>query len=340
MKKIAFLLFCFQSLFTFSCSSQTANVGSAGIMFYNVENLYDTVDDPATDDAEFLPGSEHQWTPERYQKKLEHIAQVIATGGNSMPVLVGMSEIENETVVKDLIAQPALQPGNFGIIHFDSPDERGIDVALIYNKNIFTPEKYYPIHVTLPGDSIDYTRDILYVSGNIIINGKTQSLNIFVNHWPSRSEGEEVSMPKRAAAASVLKHAVDSLNAAVKDANIIIMGDFNDTPYDKSINQVLGAVDSGDGALNDLMAQKQKNGEGSYNYKGNWQALDQFIVSAPLLDHKKMDVNVGSVEFVKRDWMLYHNEKYGDSPNRTYAGPKYIGGYSDHLPIYIELIIN
>ncbi len=343
MKYVLFLVMPLAWVLTASCSAQNSPVDVAGVMFYNTENLYDTINDPLKDDEEFLPGAARQWNTVRYEKKLSNLAKVITTGGNTIPTLLGLCEIENEQVLKDLIATPEMLPGNFGYVHYDSPDERGIDVALLYNKTAFMPIRSENLRVDLHADTVDYTRDILLVTGTINISGKKEPLHIFVNHWPSRSEGEEVSAPKRAAAASVLKRAIDSLFVVYKSPNIIIMGDFNDTPYDKSIQQILGAGEYKDpvaeGSLSDLMALKQKGGEGSYNYKGNWQALDQFIVSEGLLDNKKLEIDVPSVQFVKKTWMLYHSDKYGDSPDRTFAGTKYIGAYSDHLPIYMELVV-
>lgn len=340
------LLFLLPILLNLSCTAQTDAVSTStnfGILFYNVENLYDTINDVSIDDEEFLPAAQRNWNAEKYETKINHIAQVIATAAPSMPTFVGLCEIENKGVVKDLVKAEALAKGNYDIVHFDSPDERGIDVALLYNKSDFKVKSSKAIHVTLPGETVDFTRDILLVTGILIINGKPEELNIFVNHWPSRSEGEEVSAPKRAAAATVLRHAVDSLQSTLPLANIIIIGDFNDTPFDNSIQNVLKAKADGDkfneNDLVDLMASMQANGSGSYNYKGNWQALDQIIVSASLLNGTELDVDAKSVQYVKQDWMLYHNDKYGDSPNRTYAGPKYIGGYSDHLPSYVGFMM-
>ena len=243
----------------------------------------------------------------------------------------------------DLANTKNLKPGNYKYVHYDSPDERGIDVALLYNEKVFKVKSSKAIHVTIPGETIDYTRDILMVNGEVAIQGKKEQLFVFVNHWPSRSEGEEQSAPKRAAAAETLKRAVDSLNAKFDDPNIIIMGDFNDTPVDISIQRILlakGVSDSyADESLVDLMTNMQAMGLGSYNYKGNWQALDQFIVSESLLDGSGLQVNPASAIFVKKDWMLYHNDKYGDSPDRTFAGIKYIGGYSDHLPVFVGFVV-
>lgn len=327
-----------------SCSAQNQNTSGNGfgVMIYNLENLYDTINDPTKDDETFLPGADRKWNDEKYKMKLKQLSRVIATGADEMPALVGLCEVENLMVVNDLAATLNLSAANYSVVHFDSPDERGIDVALMYNKNVFTPKHKTPIHVTIPADSVDYTRDILYVAGTININGKKEELHIFVNHWPSRSEGEEVSAPKRAAAAQTLKHIIDSLNNKFADPNIIIMGDFNDTPFDISLQKILmaqeiGSTDS-DEVLVNMMSAKQKAGEGTYNFKGNWQILDQIIVSESLLDNTTMDVDPNSVQIVKQDWMLFHHDKYGDSPDRTYSGIKYIGGYSDHLPVYIELI--
>lgn len=329
-----------------SCSAQTSEMPAAegfGVMFYNLENLYDTINDPAKDDEVFLPNADRQWNASKYDKKLENLSKVIATGADMLPTLVGLCEVENEKVVKDLANTTNLKPGNYKYVHYDSPDERGIDVALLYNEKLFKVKSSKAIHVTIPGDTIDYTRDILMVNGEISIQGKKEQLFVFVNHWPSRSEGEEQSAPKRAAAAETLKRAVDSINAKFDDANIIIMGDFNDTPVDISIQRILmakGVSDNyADESLVDLMTNMQAMGLGSYNYKGNWQALDQIIVSESLLDGTGLQVNPASTIFVKKDWMLYHNDKYGDSPDRTFAGNKYIGGYSDHLPVFVGFVV-
>lgn len=327
------------SIFLNSCSAQTQAV-SSGVMFYNLENLYDTINDPAKNDEVFLPGADRKWDSQKYHEKLQNISQVIATVGH-LPVLVGLCEVENESVLKDLIAEKNIKNGNYKYIHFDSPDERGIDVALLYNEKLFVPKKYFSVPVHLNVTEEDYTRDILYVHGEIEVNEKKEAIHVFVNHWPSRSEGEEISAPKRADAAQTLKHVVDSLFATLSHPNILIMGDFNDTPFDKSISQILGAnetvTSAGDETLFNLSAEKQKNGEGSYNYKGNWQALDQIIVSSSLLDKTNLDADVSSFRFLQEDFMMYMNNQYGKTPSRSYSGTKYYGGYSDHLPVYVGL---
>jgi Endonuclease/Exonuclease/phosphatase family len=343
--KLPFYLL-FPVLLSLSCAAQnneTAASTGYGVMFYNLENLYDTINDPNKDDEVFLPDADRKWDAPKYAAKLENLSKVIATGADMLPTLVGLCEVENESVVKDLVNTTNLKPGNYNYVHFDSPDERGIDVALLYNKNDFKVKSSTAIAVTLPGDTQDFTRDILLVSGELMMNGKKEMVHVFVNHWPSRSEGEEVSAPKRAAAAARLKQAVDSLNEKYTNPNIIIMGDFNDTPFDASIQKILNAQSTSTAYENEtlinLMAVLQATGQGSYNYKGNWQALDQIIVSSSLLDNKTLDVDVATAQFVKKEWMMYHNDKYGDSPDRTFAGIKYIGGYSDHLPVFVGFVI-
>lgn len=343
--KYSFLLLFVLSM-SVSCSAQKESdvKASCAVMFYNLENLYDTINDPLKDDESFLPDAERNWNTEKYNAKIEHLSKVIATGAEMMPALIGVCEIENINVVRDLAASAYLKDENFDVIHFDSPDERGIDVALMYNTTKFNPKQSFPIHVTLPGETVDYTRDILCVKGELLLGGNKETLYIFVNHWPSRVEGEEISAPKRAAAAQALKHVIDSLNNKLTNPNILIMGDFNDTPFDVSIQTILGAKEltakRNDETLVDLMTEKQKSGEGSYSYKGNWQCLDQIIVSTNLLNNKLLDVDENSVQIVKQDWMLYHSDKYGDSPNRTYAGTKYVAGYSDHLPVVVHLTMH
>ncbi|MFI5171045.1 MAG: hypothetical protein ACHQFW_01575 [Chitinophagales bacterium] len=336
------LLILLAVILNLSCTGQSTEL-RAGILFYNVENLYDTINDPQKDDEEFLPASDRKWNSERYDKKLFNLAKVITSAGNELPDFIGLCEIENEQVISDLVAQENLAPGNYKWVHYDSPDERGIDVAFLYDSKKFKPTKSNPIYIDLGGDSVDYTRDILMVEGEYQFGDKSWLLYFFINHWPSRAEGEEISAPKRIAAATILKHVTDSIFAIQPGRSIIIMGDFNDTPFDKSINLVLGAKQVSNEmektSLYNLVADKQSIGEGSYNFKGKWQALDQIIVSGSLVDNIGLDFDLGSTKYIRESWMLYHNDKYGDSPDRTFAGTKYIGGYSDHLPAYGELIL-
>lgn len=295
----------------------------ATVLFYNVENLFDTKDDPATNDQDFLPTSELAWTEERYKTKLAHLAEVIAMADADFPEFLGLSEVENGTVVKDLAKQQALAKAKYAVVHFDSPDERGIDVALLYKRNKFTLVNSEPLHVDL-GD--DRTRDILHVE----LSRAGHSYHVFVNHWPSRRGGPERSEPKRMAAAHVLRTTVSKITAGPL-THIIIMGDFNDSPMNNSIQKGLGATcEMGSATLVDLMCVDQPAGSGSYNYQGEWSYLDQFIVD-PLTAKEVQQASAFSDERI-----MFNHPKYGPSPDKTYSGRHYKGGYSDHLPIVMR----
>jgi predicted extracellular nuclease len=340
MRFAALLLLLTQLILTGSCVAQQEE--RLGVMFYNVENLMDTIDNPIKRDDEFVPDSEKQWNSERYAAKLNNLSRVISSAGIELPAIVGLSEVENKAVVEDLANENALASAGYQVIHFDSPDERGIDNALLIDPSRIKVLDAYAIHVELPANNGGSTRDILYAC--LMVKGAKEELHVFVNHWPSRYEGEEVSRPRRIMAASVLKANVDSLNELYEDPHIIIMGDMNDTPFDESVMVTLGASAMDDAyedeALVNLVASYQKNNEGSYNYKGNWQALDQIIVSEILLqENSPVRVDRRKTVFVRNDFQMYESSKYGVMPSRTYGGPNYYGGYSDHLPVYTELLL-
>ena len=311
------------------------------IAFYNVENLFDTIDAPGFSDEEFTPEGSKVWNTKRYEKKLSDLARVFSSiHQNSLPAVIGMAEIENNTVLKDLVAQPLLLPAHYQIVHEESPDFRGIDVALLYNSSKFTYLNHKAIPVHLQQEKNFRTRDILYVKGLI---GKKDTLHIFVNHWSSRIGGEEKTEYKRVAEAEILRHAVDSIQRIIPDAKIFIMGDFNDEPGNKSILTALNAgpdcENAPAGELHNLMYQNYKNGPGTYSYKNNWNLLDNLIVSHALINPAKgWQVDCNSGQIFKADWMLYKNPKAGEAvPNRTYGGKNYFGGISDHLPVYVVL---
>ena len=207
------------------------------LAFYNVENLFDTIDSPNTLDSEYMPNSSLKWNTQRYFAKEKNIARVVEA--MNFPTIMGMAEVENRRVIEDLIAQPALESKNYGIAHFESPDERGIDVAMIYRKSEFDVKKQKTHTIKFP-NSDDKTRDILEVSG--ILRGGIE-LTVFVNHFPSRRGGAEESEPKRVYVASVLRKAVDSVFQKNPNAHIVIMGDFNDEPNNNSLTKTLGAAE-------------------------------------------------------------------------------------------------
>jgi predicted extracellular nuclease len=314
---------------------------SARIAFYNVENLFDTIDEPMKIDSEYMPNSSLQWTKKRYEAKLKNIEKVIDSMG--FPSIMGMVEVENRRVLNDLTAMPKLKAKNYGIAHFESPDERGIDCALIYNKSDFDVKYAKPHSIVFTEDRGDHTRDILEVSGTL----RGTPVTVFVNHFPSRRGGAEVSDPKRMFVAKVLKNAVDSVRKADANAWIIIMGDMNDEPTDKSLTQSLGAiywkqdvtprpiVDKN--ALYNLAAGVKDSGLGSYYYRGEWEVIDQMIVSGAFLDGRSKLVTKDAETIFTADFLTYKDKTGKKLPNRTYTGPIYRGGYSDHFPIFMTV---
>jgi endonuclease/exonuclease/phosphatase family metal-dependent hydrolase len=312
------------------------------VVFYNVENLFDTIDDPAKNDADFLPGSRIAWTMERYQAKLDRLSQVIsAMAGDKPAAVIGVCEVENKDVLNDLVASPAILKYQYQVIHRESPDERGIDNALLYDPEQFRPASVRAIPVDITSFGEDHTRDILYVKG-VTSKNKTDTLHIFVNHWPSRSEGKEVSEPKRLVAAHVLKEATDSLIALNNHPLIIIMGDFNDEPSDKSLTEGLGAFPPSTSIepakLYNLGYPPFQQGKGTLYYK-DWDLFDQVIVNgAFLMNTKGITVPFAEEGIFSPDWLLYKNNDGTLRPNRT-AAKEYYGGYSDHLPVYLDMMI-
>ena len=337
MRKL-FSLFSVAVCLSLACHSQ--DVKSGRVIFYNTENFFDTIKDPKTDDAEFTPTGKAQWTSERYLHKLANISKVLgAIAEKNTPIAIGLSEVENKRVCEDLAAQPALKKYDLGVIEQDSPDPRGIDVALLYNKRLLTITATEFLTVKLP-DVDRGTRDILYAKG--IINGV--EMHFFVNHWPSRREGKIKSEPRRCAAAMVIKNKIAQITATDKNARIIIMGDLNDNPTDSSVAQVLSATEPTEpyshDKLYDLMTKPYHDGKFSLKYHSENDVFDQMIVSESLIDKAStthVEGKEGSIYNVK--WLLFDHPKYGPMPNRTYSGTKYYGGFSDHLPVYIDIVL-
>lgn len=312
------------------------------VIFYNTENLFDTIDDPSTNDSDFLPNGPFKYTSKVYLTHLDHTAEVLsAICERDQPLFIGLSEIENKNVVQDLIKQPALKKFNLGIVHQNSPDERGIDVALLYNKDAakLLREEFLTVAIdTVPNFK---TRLILHATFETTTG---TILEVYVNHWPSRREGTAESEYKRLKAASVLKKSTDAIFAKDLNANVIIMGDFNDYPTNKSISEVLGAAN-----YTNLRTEKSKLYniseasatdtivKGSHMYNGEWGNLDQMILSKNMLQWR------GGVGALQVPYTIYYTQKmlYKDKigqygPNRMYAGTRFVGGYSDHLPVYFN----
>lgn len=319
----------------FSSCTSTQNRKPIEVVFYNVENLFDTVDDTLTLDDEFLPDSAKQWTDERYQKKLSDLAKVLTSiSVDGTPEIVGVCEVENRQVVEDLFRTDSLGKVKFSVIHEESPDARGIDVALAYNADVLKELYHEKIRYSFSFEPETTTRDILYAK---LLSGN-DTIHVFVNHWPSRRGGQEASEPKRLKAATVLRTKIDSVLLKDHNAKIIAMGDFNDYPINRSMTEVMNCEPGANQHLTNLTYNHHQAGLGTYNYRGEWGMLDQFIVSDGLLHAKSgYAVNDSSATVFKEDWLLYFPENGEPSPNKTYGGPTYYGGYSDHLPIRLIL---
>jgi predicted extracellular nuclease len=336
---IIIILFSYE--YSFSQENGYKNDKYFTIISYNVENLFDTINNPQKEDDEFLPTSKKGWNTDRYEKKIKDLSLVIKSiNKNELPEIVGLVEVENRKVVEDLVNSRHLKEGGYGIVHEESPDARGIDVALVYRKSEFKYLLHEKITVKFDFEPETTTRDILYVKGQLSNNEK---LHVFVNHWSSRRDGMEASEPKRTHAATLLRMKVDSILKKEKDAKIVIIGDFNDEPVNKNLFEVLNATAKQpmpkNNSLYNLMYDKDLLGLGTYNFRGNWNMLDNIIVSTSLLDAKNgYRVSSDGGQIFSARWILYDNVKTGDfTPNRTYGGPNYYGGVSDHLPVFLIL---
>ena len=333
---------CYLLLF-FSISLAAQNSSSKNnfkILCYNVENYFDCVDDSLTIDEEYLPDGMRRWNYTKYQAKQANIAKVItAIGGWDAPAIVGLCEVESRKALTDLTRNSGLKNLNYEFVHFDSPDVRGIDVALLYQANQFKLIHEEAIGVFFPQSPATKTRDILLASG-IVATGDT--LHIFVCHFPSRLGGELESEDRRIRVASTLRGKVDSLFNISASANIVIMGDFNDYPDNKSITQVLKAEQPKDnpevGNLYNLAYPLHLQGKGSHKYDGEWGMLDQFIVSGNLLNTSNQFYTTSAdMHIFDADFLLENDATHlGKKPFRTYIGMKYNNGFSDHLPIYAD----
>ncbi len=338
IKKIAFLAVLLLLTFTlFFCNKP--EIDKFTIAFYNVENLFDTINDAGVRDGDFTPESKLNWDSDKYRAKLESIARVLTTiDPGDLPAIIGMAEIENGGVLKDLINRTDLSSGKYRFVHYQSPDERGIDVALLYRRDYFKPvySKAYGLH--FPFDEDDRTRDMLYVKG---VTALKDTFHIMVDHWPSRSGGQERSDPKRRFAASVVRNVADSIFSTNKQANIIIMGDLNDNPTDVSVAEILKAKRPENiiryNELYNLALEKFENGEGTLYWR-SWDLFDQIIVSGNILDDKtQLKLDPKEIQILKEDWMLFQRDDGVKVPSRTAGRNAYYGGYSDHLPVYITM---
>ena len=309
------------------------------ISFYNVENLFDTINDPNTYDDEFTPSGFKKWNEKRYEKKLDDLSWVLSNINNNLPTLIGLCEVENRNVVEDLSRNNLLIKGKYKVIHEESPDTRGIDVALMYRSDLFKYYSHISVPVIVPEAPDAKLRNILYVKGAF---AKSDTFHIFINHWKSRRGGREETEFKRLATAKILKAKIDKIFKADNKANIIIMGDFNDEPQNISLNKILNATDKKEDAnfdeLYNIMYERAVKGEGTNSRDYKWYMLDNLIVSRSLTDEKDFFVEKNTGYVFKPQKILYYNAKANfHVPNKTYGGKNYYSGYSDHLPVYFIL---
>jgi len=304
------------------------------IAFYNIENFFDVYDDEVTRDNDMLITSEKKWSIKRYKNKLRKIGYVISNIGKKEtkrhPAIVGLAEVENEAVLSDLVTSKHLKAYNYSFVHYNSPDERGIDVALLYDETVFKVaySKTFTVNLLSQEGEVDHTRDILLVSG--LFNGL--ELHVVVNHWPSRRTGDIETEHKRLKASRKVTDIISELKEKSPKAKVIVMGDFNDDPESKSIK----ALELSHKLYNPMRTLlSQDRGTTSYNQK--WNLFDQFLITHNFFERKKNVLRYINANIFDENFLKEQDGKYKGSPYRTYVGKRYKGGYSDHFPVYLIL---
>ena len=326
------------------------------IAFYNLENLFDTENDTLIFDDDRTPEGKDNWTLERYNQKLDNLSKVLSEIGSDVtktsPDIIGICEVENLKVVEDLVNHATLLEKDYGIVHYDSPDERGIDVALLYKKTVFLPTSFDSRRLLLINDDGErnYTRDQLIVGGLL----DDEQYYFLVNHWPSRSGGEFRSRPNRMEAAKLSRRIIDSVQKLDASAKIVGMGDFNDDPDNDSFKKVLKTQaepaevqkDENPGTNNQReqltlinpMEELYRKGIGSLAYRDKWNLFDQIYFTENLINPEHGSYQFWKAGVFKAPYLLTKKGQYKGYPFRTYAGGSYAGGYSDHFPVYLYLI--
>ena len=342
MKSFFTLIFMLSILINVTAQENKRNFKIHTIAFYNLENLFDTINDVNKND-EASPIMEIRFNRGKiYREKVSNMAEVVSQIGFDItkrpPSILGICEVENRMVVEDLISDEKLKKYNYGIVHYESPDDRGIDVGLIYNKDVFKVKNSSSHDVFITGNNSSKrrnTRDQLVVSG--YLDGEL--MHFIVNHWPSRGADET----KRIAAAEVNNFIIDSLRNKYDSPKIITMGDFNDDPFDKSIKKILGAKKN----INDVKKNDMYNpfetilvdeGVGSNAYRDKWQLFDQIILSKPFLDKDYKDYQLYKAGVFNKSFLINKKGKFKGYPFRSFSYGTFTGGYSDHLPPYIYLL--
>ncbi|MEL6655049.1 MAG: endonuclease/exonuclease/phosphatase family protein [Bacteroidota bacterium] len=330
------------TLFTLNAQEQSYKVGLIG--FYNLENLFDTIDTPDVRDTEFTPAGSKNYDYRIYSEKLENMSRVISDMGTNLSpdgvAILGVCEVENRDVLEDLVVQASIADRNYQIVHHDSPDERGIDVGLLYNPKYFTVtgSQAHPLIIyEQDGTSRNFTRDVLVVGGEY----DGDPMYILVNHWPSRSGGEARSAPYRNAAALLCKNLTDSLRNANPEAKIVIMGDLNDDPTSPSVDEMLAAEGKVNrvrrGGLYNPMWEFYRKGIGTTAWRDAWSLFDQIIISDNWLNERK-SYRFYQAYIHNPNYLVQKTGHFIGYPNRTFTGDKYLGGFSDHFPVYMAII--
>ncbi len=340
--KLSLLVAVFLTLITTSCTQEKGEYSMHCVAFYNLENLFDTINQEGVTDEEFIPAGKKKWTSDRYLEKLDNMARVISLigVGDSTPdgaVLLGVCELENAGVMEDLANTDILKDRNYKFVHYDSPYYRGMDVALFYQPKYFTVLSSASHELNMPEIENFTTRAQLLVTG--ILDGDT--IHVIVNHWPSRRGGEEGSRHLRVAAAELTRSIADSLFNISSHANIIVMGDLNDDPVNKSVKETLGTNKNPEGMNKYQFYNPFENlhtvDYGSLAYRGSWNLFDQILVSRALTGEDCSSYKIYGANIFKEEFLIQQEGKYKGYPWRTYSYDDYIAGYSDHLPVYICL---
>lgn len=338
----AFLFWGVAGVATAQKQYQIVNIG-----FYNLENFFDTVHQEGKNDIDFTPKGVRAYNSETYWKKVHNLASVIKDLGTDVspdgPAVMGLSELENRSVLHDLVNDPQVKARNYQIVHYESPDVRGIDVGLIYNPKYFAVDTSFPMTVSLPSGShngVSATRDVLLVKGKL----KGETFYFFVNHWPSRLGGEAASAPSRAIAAGVGRRAMDSILKTDPKANMILMGDLNDNPDNKSLTKVLRAngdiKDTDPGTLYNPWLAYFSNGVGTLAYQDAWSLFDQIVLSRNIIDKTDPTAHFFfyKAKIFHRKDMIQESGRYKGYPKRTYDFDRFADGYSDHFPTFVTLL--
>lgn len=317
------------------------------VVFYNLENLFDTINDPNKNDEEYLPEGERKWTTYRYNQKLHNMERVlfdVALQDKNFPAVIGVSEIENRLVLEDLLAQPKLAKANYRIVHFDSPDRRGVDCAFFYRPSQFQLEGSEAHRISFPGRPNFLTRDLVAMWGKI----EGEPFYFIVSHWPSRLGGKERSQYSRDFVAAKCKHICDSVRTVNPNTKVVIMGDFNDDATDASVVEVLGAK----GNIKKLEANDMFNpfnamlkaGYGTLAYRDSWNLFDNIVVSENLATGSTGALKIQKKEGAKfygniftAPYMIQKEGQYKNYPLRSFVGSNFQNGYSDHFPVYIYI---